>query len=105
MTHRPVVDREDEVADPAGDPDRGQTLAPRHRLGPIGAPGRHGVAVHLRPGDERALDHRRNETLGADQAYEGADGEGAAAEAEQVDLVARLPVPAEEAVELADVRG
>jgi len=53
--------------------------------------------------DRLAPDHRRHQALACDHGCQRACGEGAAAEAEDVDFVAFAPVPAQEAIELADV--
>ena len=94
---------EDDVAQNARDPDRRQAPVPWHAFPAIFAPGGHHVALHVGMRDRNAADHRRHQPLRSDQPREGARREGAAAEAEHVDLVSGLPVPADESVELADV--
>lgn len=102
MPENEIIEIDQHVANPAHDPDCRQA-AIADRLLAVLPPGGHRVALHLRMRHGDLVDHRRHQPLACDQGCQRARGEGAAAEAEDVDLVAFAPVPAQEAIELADV--
>src|SRR5262249_44955842 len=52
----------------------------------------------------KAANLRRDQALGPDQRGERTRREGASAKSENVNLVTRLPIPAQEAVEFTDIR-
>jgi hypothetical protein len=103
MPQQAMIQGKEGVADNTAEPDRRQALVPRNGFPAILAPSRHRVALHLGMRDRDFIDLRRNEALCRNQRSQRARREGAAAETEDVDLVPRLPVPAQEAVKLADV--
>src|SRR4051794_5802189 len=98
---------EQRVAYPAGQP-YGRQGPLRRGLVAVGAPGHHGVALHLPARNIfffalRVDEAGREQTLMLDQPGQRADGESTAAESEHVDFIAGFPIPADEPVELADV--